>query len=237
MLSAQAALPPAPAGFTWNFVSSATYTDSDSVTQSLNSSGNFGTPSVTGLAQSLSLTTFNEASAPSGSAYMVTSSTFSSSLMGSTNATILNFSGGPANFTGAVSIAGASIGGTVASGGPVTTSISRATPLSVPTFGIVPFSSDSGATSTLLNVTSAGPLAINDGSNINFVSSGNSVVFIQSSAGPGPTWTSSGSVTLNASLNTNYDVYQLVPLNVPEPSATVMLGALGLVGLAHRRRR
>ena len=238
-LSHAASLPAAPPGFTWQYASSSSYTDSDSGSVTLNASGNFATPSVTPISQSLSLTTFNEASAPSGQFYSVTSSTFTTNLIGSTNATLFNFSGVPDSFYGALSLAGVGISGSSgASAGPATSTLSRVSsaPMAVAPFAGASFTDFvSGLGATSISLSDTGAVAVNNGSNIGFTFTGNSVAFFQASSGfTGPLWAVSGTASFDASLTTNYDIYALVPI-VPEPSAAMLM----LAGLAcsFRRRR
>jgi hypothetical protein len=233
-------LPSAPPGQTWQYVSTNSYTDSDAGSLILNASGNFSTPSVTPIGVSLSLTTFNENSAPSGQFYCVTASTFSTSLLASTNVTLFNFSGLDDSFYGALSLAGLSIGGSSgASAGPVTSSVSRlpgnAQPVTA--FDVTSFLDfATGASSTNVNLTDSGPVATNNGAPITFSFSGNSVAVIRSTgAYTGPLWTASGAASYNASLTTFYDVYELVAI-VPEPGAA-LLGGMALLGMSIRRRR
>ena len=235
-----AGLPAAPSGFTWQFVSANTYTDTDSGSISLNASGNFGTPSVTSIAGSLSLTTFNQASAPSGQFYCVTSSDFATSFLSSTNASLYNFSGSADSFYGALSLGGLSIGGTSgASAGPSTSTLSRTSGTAMPVgpFGVASFlDAASGASSTSVSLADTGTVGTNNGSNLTFTFSGNSVAFFQASSGyTGTLWTAAGSATYDATITTLYDVYELVPL-VPEPGVT-LLGAGFLGAMLMRRRR
>ena len=165
-----AGLPAAPSGFTWQFVSANTYTDTDSGTVTLNANGNFNTPSVTPISASLSLTTFNQASAPSGQFYCVTSSDFTTNFLGSTNASLFNFSGSADTFYGALSLGGLSIGGTSgASAGPASSTLSRTpgTAMPVGVFGVASFlDAATGASSTSVSLNDTGVVGTNNGSNI-----------------------------------------------------------------------
>jgi hypothetical protein len=234
-------LPAAPAGFTWQYVSSNTYTDNDVGTASLAASGNVGSFSVTPISETLSLTTFNQASAPSGQFYCITASNFTSSILASSSATIfnLNLAGIPEDYSGTLSLSSMSLGGTAgATGGPVSSSLTR-TPgaaLTIAPFGNATFTdAASGANSTNISLSSTGSLAINNGSNVTFTYSGNSVAFF--AAAPtytGPGWAVSGAASYSASITTNYDVYELVA--IPEPNSAALTAA-ALLGLASRRRR
>lgn len=234
-----APLPAAPPGFTWQFAGSNSYTDSDTGTLSLNASGNFGTPSVTPIGVSLSLTTFNENSAPPSQFYCVTSSTFSTSLIASTNINIFNFSGANDSFYGTLTLAGLAVGGSsTASAGPVTSSLNRTvgTAQPVPAFGVASFLDfATGANATNVSLTDTGTVPANNGNNITFSFSGNSVAFLQSSGNYiGALWSAQGAASYDASITTFYDVYDLVP--VPEPGIA-LLGASALLSLISRRRR
>jgi len=235
-----ASLPAAPPGFTWQFAGNNSYTDSDTGILSLNASGNSGVPSVTPISVSLSLTTFNANSAPSGQFYCVTSSTFTTNLLASTNASIFNLSGANDAFYGVLSLAGLSIGGSSgASSGPSTSTLTRVTANATPVmaFGNATFLDfATGANATNIALSDTGTVPADNGNNITFSFTGNSVAFIQAVSGyTGPLWTAQGSASYDASLTTFYDTYELVPI-VPEPSVA-MLGTLALLGLISRRRR
>lgn len=234
---AVAAPPAAPAGFTWQFVNSQVYTDSDSGSVTLNDSGNYGTPEVTSLAQSLSVTTFNQASSPSGFYYDVTSSTYTASLLGSTNASLFNFSGTATTYGGNLSLAGFSIGG-AGSAVPVSSSLSNSSTASVPSFGgpLTFVDASSGASGTSASTTASGGISLNNGSNLNFTFNGNSVAgFNAASGATSGLFTVAGSASYSAGINTAYDVYELVA--VPEPTGPAFAAALLGCALIRRRRR
>ena len=239
-LSLAASLPAAPSGFTWQFASAATYSDSDTGSVSLNASGSFGAFSVTPISQSLSLTTFNEASAPSGQFYCVTASTFTSSLIGSTGATLFNFSGSASSFSGNLSLSGLTIANPYAGTSSGSSSLVNTSTASIPAFGSASFlDAASGAASTTINLTNTGTVAANNGSNITFNYTGNSVAYFTPASGSysGPGWAVSGSAGYSAALTTNYDIYELVPVSVPEPAGLSVILLAGAMATGVRRRK
>ena len=237
-----ASLPAAPAGYTWQFVNAATYTDSDTGTLSLAANGNVNSgPAIASISETLSLTTFNEASAPAGQFYCVTASSFTTSLLASTNSIIFNFTPGSDGFYGTGTLAGMSIGGSSgASAGPLSSGLTRppVSAVNVPSFGTASFlDAATGAAATSINLSDTGTVAVNNGSDLTFTFTGTEVnMFNSTSGGAGSIWITSGSASFSAAITTAYDVFRLVAIPVPEASTAAFLGSMGLL-LAGRRRR
>lgn len=248
--TASAQLPAPPTGFEWQLQSTESYIAADTFSTSLDGTQSLAPsapPTVSSLAETLSLTTFDaaaeeaslEASDPGGDyAIVVLSSTYTANLSASASSQIFNFDStfGAHDYSGTTTVSNFQIGG-AASAGPISDALVN-TAFNVPAFSIGDFADGtSGATTAAVSLGDSGA-APTDGSILNFNYAGSSITFINSDAPGSPNQTAlmSSSAFGDAVLDADYEVYRLVEVPpIPEPSAAA-LALLG-IGLAMRRRR
>ena len=225
-----------------------TYSDSGNFSTALGGNQDIapaGSPVVSNLAETLSLTTFDAAGLETtletdnpgmDYAVVVLSSDYSASLNASASTQVFNFDAAFAahDYSGTTSTSNFQISGAASTGTAADALVNTA--FNVPAFGIGNFEDgDSGATSATVSLSDMG-VAPTDGSLLDFNYSGTAVLalFSDDPLAANQFGVMTATAFGSASLSTDYAVYKLTL--IPEPSSTLyLLSLLGLIALRRRR--
>lgn len=231
---AQVTLPSAPEGFQWQSQGVSIYTDTDSFSVELSGVTNVNTPGTFSVGSHILAVTAFDATPGVGQFIYVHASSLEVAVTGSTSAIVFNSDAAVHSVNGSVSLPDWTVSGAV-SGGPVSESLVRTgVPLTIGagTPGI--FTDEGTGLSTLFQdfqVTGAAPT---DGSLLT-MSVAVGLELDVSGTGSVPLVIATGSGFGDASVQTVYEVFDLVA--IPEPGLPVLAGVtlLGLFGLRRRR--